>query len=130
MNLIVISGNLVADPSVKVTQNGSKMCTLRVGVNSGYGENKRSDFFHVTTFGKRAEYCEKWLKKGTKVLVKGQMRLDFYTNKEGQKVNTFDVWADEIEKLTFDSDGQTSAPKQTAIPQGFEAVDNSDGLPF
>lgn len=129
MNLIAITGNLTADPSVKMTQSGSKMCTLRIAVNSGFGDNKRTDYFHATTFGKRAEYCENWLKKGTKVLVRGQMRLDSYTNKEGQKVNTTDILVDEIEKLTFDNNsGQTSAPQQTTIPQGFDQTDGD--LPF
>ena len=132
MNQVVLIGNITADPSVKVAQNGNKVCTMRLAVNSGWGDNKRTDFLHLVAFGKRAETCESYLSKGSKVCVRGNIKTDSYTNKEGQKVNTFDIMVDEIEFLPSGgkSGNRTSAPKQDdGVPQGFEALD-SDEVPF
>ena len=131
MNQVIMIGNLTADPSVKVAQSGTKVCTLRIAVNSGFGDNKRTDFFHVVAFGNRAETCEKYLSKGSKVCIRGSLKTDSYTNKDGNKVNTTDILAEEVEFLPSGSKGgnNNSAPKQTEIPQGFEAVNDSE-LPF
>lgn len=131
MNQVVLIGNLTSDPSVKVAQTGNKVCTFRIAINSGWKDNKRTDFLHIVTFGGRAETCEKYLSKGSKVCIRGSIKTDNYTNKDGNKVNTFDIIADEVEFLPSGSKGgsNTSAPQQTTIPQGFDEVE-VDGLPF
>lgn len=131
MNQVIVIGNITADPSVKVSNSGTKVCTMRLAVNSGWGDNKRTDFLHIVAFGKRAETCEQFLSKGSKVCVRGSIKTDSYTNKDGQKVNTFDILADEVEFLPSGgrNGNNTSAPAQTSIPQGFEAVAD-EGLPF
>ena len=127
-NIIVITGNLTADPSVKVTQSGSKMCTLRIACSTGWGDNKHTSFFRAVAFGKKAEYCENWLAKGNKVCVNGWVKIDTYENKDGIKTPTCDIMVNDVEKLTFDGGKPSSAPKQDDAPQGFEALDSD--IPF
>lgn len=130
-NIFVFTGNLVAEPEVKMTKSGSKMCTLRIACSTGWGDNKHTSFFRAIAFGSRAEYCETWLAKGNKVCINGSVKADSYENKDGVKIPTFDIMINDIEKLTFE--GKAPAPKQaekqTSIPQGFEAVAD-EGLPF
>ena len=129
INIAVLVGRLVADPSVKVAQSGTKVCTFRIACDDGWGENKHTSFLHVVTYGKRAETCEKYLSKGRQVAVTGSIRTDSYENKEGRKVYTTDIIANTVDFIGGKGESNNSAPKQTAIPQGFESLDENN-LPF
>ena len=130
MNKWIGIARLVTEPSVKVAQTGNKICSFRIAIDDGWGEKKHTDFLNVTCFGKQAENCEKYLAKGRQVAIEGKIHTDSYENKDGRKVYTTDIWANNVEFIGGKGESNTSAPKQTTIPQGFEAVDNSDGLPF
>lgn len=62
-----------------------------------YGDEVTADFFNCTAFGKQAEFVEKYLKKGTKVVVTGRIQNDNYTNKDGQKVYSVQIMVEEME---------------------------------
>ena len=132
MNLVVMSGNLASDPSIKATQNGKEMCTFRLAVNTSYGENKKASFFHIVTFGKTATNCDRFLAKGRKVLVRGRIETGSYEKSDGSKVYTTDIIADEVEFLP--NGDAPNAPKQTteevAQQEGFEKLLGSDDVPF
>lgn len=85
---------------------------------------KEADFPKITVFGKQAENCEKYLRKGLKVAIQGRIQTGSYTNKNGDKVYTTDVVADRVEFLEW------GEKKQDDIPKGFEAIDSDDSLPF
>lgn len=77
---IVIVGNLGRDPEMRFTPSGQAVCSFSVGVNEQYtnstGEKvKKTAWFRVQAWGKQAEICNQYLKKGSMVLVDG--RLDF-----------------------------------------------------
>ena len=133
MNLVVMCGNLASDPSIKATQGGKEMCTFRLAVNTGWGENKKASFFHIVTFGKTATNCDRFLAKGRKVLVRGRIETGSYEKSDGSKVYTTDIIADEVEFLP-NGDAPSDAPKQTteevAQQEGFEKLLGSDDVPF
>lgn len=103
MNKITLIGNLTADPAQSATSAGKTMTRFRIAVDrhsGGQDGNKVTDFFRITTFGKAADACYKYLAKGRKVAVVGELRADTYQDSEGMTRLALDVWADEVEFLS------------------------------
>ena len=73
MNKVIISGNLTKDMDVTVTKSDVNIGKFTVAVNNGYGENTNTQFYPVVLFGKRVEVLQKYLLKGTKVIIDGQI---------------------------------------------------------
>lgn len=158
MNSVVLIGRLTRDPETRYT-SGSQMavCTFTIAIDrvTRQGEEKKTDFPRITVFGKQAENCERFLKKGRLVGVQGKLQTGSYTNKDGATVYTTDVVADRVEFLEWgdrqssnDGYGQQSysAPRETApqyqsapaqaqpepqedfAPEGFTAIE--EDIPF
>ncbi len=103
MNKVILMGRLTRDPDVRYAQgqNGTTAIaryTLAVDrrLRSNNDENN-TDFINIVAFGKSGEFAEKYLHKGTKVLVTGRIQTGSYTNKDGNKVYTTDVVAEDQE---------------------------------
>lgn len=102
MNKAILIGRLTRDPDVRYSQTDSNMAIARfsLAVDRRYkkqGDETTADFFNCTAFGKQGEFVEKYLKKGTKVVVTGRIQNDNYTNKEGQKVYSVQIIVEEME---------------------------------
>ena len=101
MNKVILMGRLTRDPDVRYSQGESSMAiaryTLAVDRRFNRGEENNTDFINIVAFGKAGEFAEKYLHKGTKVLVTGRIQTGSYTNKDGQKVYTTDVVAEDQE---------------------------------
>ena len=117
MNRVEIIGRLTRDPEIRVTQDGQTTIG-RFGIAvDRRGKEQKADFFNVTAFNKTAQFAEKYLKKGTKIALSGRLQQDEYTNKDGQKVTSVSVVAEEVEfcesKKTEDKpkDGFMDVPK-------------------
>ena len=103
MNKVILMGRLTRDPEVRYSQGESSMAIARYtlavdrrrGGNQQDGQN--ADFIGIVAFGKSGEFAEKYLKKGTKVVVTGRIQTGSYTNKDGVKVYTTDVVAEDQE---------------------------------
>lgn len=93
MNKVILCGRLTADPEIRVG-NETKVARFALAVDRRKGE---TDFFNCISFGKTADFAEQWLKKGTKVNLVGRLQNDTYTNKDGNKVTTTKVVAEEME---------------------------------
>ncbi|MBR1854390.1 MAG: single-stranded DNA-binding protein [Lachnospiraceae bacterium] len=101
MNKVILMGMLTRDPEVRYAQGASQTTVGRfsIAVDRRFkreGEPE-ADFFNCTAFGKQAEFIERYLHKGTKIVVVGRIQNDNYTNKEGQMVYSVRVMVDEIE---------------------------------
>ena len=97
MNKVFLSGNLTKDPEVRYSQSGKAFTKMGIAVNRPYSKEKVTDFFNLTAFNKTAEFCGNYLRKGSRVLVEGTLQTSTYENKEGVKVNSFDILVDNIE---------------------------------
>ena len=80
-NMVTLDGHLSEDPEVKLLENGKKVANLKLATNEYFRKNesdkeltKVSDFHDVTAWGQNAEYSEKYLKKGSRVIVHGKLR--------------------------------------------------------
>ena len=125
MNRIFIIGNLTRDPELRVTQQGTPVCTFTVAVNR---RNNEADFFRCTAWRQLAENCQRFLAKGRKVAVRGSVSLNTYTKKDGSVGASLEVNADEVEFLGGNrSDADDTGLK---VPEGFTPVDPGSDLPF
>ena len=138
MNQVVIIGNLTRDPELRYSTGGNQtaICRFTVAVNERRRNPQTQEwednpsFIPVVVFGKQAENCDRYLAKGRKVAISGRIQTGSYTNKEGNKVYTTDVIANNVEFLTPKNEsgqgfGQgfggmdQSAPAQQAPAAGF-----------
>lgn len=97
MNKIFISGNLTRDPEVRYTQSGKAVAKMGIAVNRPFSKEKEVDFFNLTAWEKTAEFCGKYLAKGSRVLVEGRLQTYSYEGKDGVKRSGVDIWIDNIE---------------------------------
>ena len=103
MNTISIIGYLTADPTTRATSSGKSVTSFTIGVTRSRKDangDKQSDFFRITTWGATADFCGKYLKKGYKVAVTGELNLNSYEGKDGKTRYSLDVQADKVENLT------------------------------
>ena len=102
MNKVILMGRLTRDPETRYSQGNNSMAiaSFSLAVDRKYkkqGDEVTADFFNCTAFGKQAEFVEKYLKQGTKILVTGRIQNDNYTNKDGQKVYSVQIIVEEME---------------------------------
>lgn len=109
-NKIVIIGRLGFDPTSHTTKSGSEICALKVAVNTGYGDNKKTDWYNVSVFGKQAASCAQSLSKGSLVCATGSLQTREYETKDGQKRLSLELTADNVTFL----DKKSERPQNTA----------------
>lgn len=102
MNKVILIGRLTRDPEVRYSQGDTSTAVARftLAVDRRFrraGEQSEADFIGCVAFGKQAEFVEKYFKQGMKMVLSGRIQTGSYTNKEGQKVYTTDVIAEDIE---------------------------------
>ena len=130
MNKVFMMGRLTADPEVRYT-NGEKATavaryTLAVNRKIKREGEPEADFFVCTCFGKLAEFAEKYLTKGTKLIVTGRIENDNYTNRDGQKVYGTKIMIEEQEFA--ESKGSTESKPKEEEPSGEGFMNIPDGL--
>lgn len=101
MNKVILMGNLTRDPEVRYSQGESSLAVAKfsIAVNRRFSRqgDVDTDFFNCTAFGKQAEFVEKYFRKGSRMLLTGRVQNDNYTNKNGEKVYSVQIIAEEIE---------------------------------
>ena len=101
MNKVILMGRLTRDPEVRCSQGANQTTVGRfsIAVDRRFKREGEpdADFFNCTAFGKQAEFVERYLHKGIKILLSGRVQNDNYTNKDGQMVYSVRVMVDEIE---------------------------------
>ena len=102
MNKVILMGRLTRDPEVRYSQGENAMAVARyaLAVDRKYNRNndeQSADFINCVAFGRNGEFAEKYLRKGTKIVVTGRIQTGSYTNKDGVKIYTTDVVVEEQE---------------------------------
>ncbi len=138
MNNVILMGRLTRDPDIRQTQGENPMVVARYtlavdrDVKSNGGQD--ADFISIVSFGKQAEFVEKYLKKGTKIALRGRIQSGSYTNKEGQKVYTTDVVTEKVEfaESKKAGDGAAAAGNEAVSDDGFINIPEgiNEELPF
>ena len=129
MNKVFLIGNLTRDPEVSnVGANNTSICRFSIAVNRRKSGNQETDFYNISVWGALGENCAKYLKKGRKVAVCGDIELRNYEDKEGNKRTSVDVVADAVEFLDRKGDNPSSSYDQTNNVEMKPIAD--DSLPF
>ena len=100
-NKVIMMGRLTRDPEIRYSQNGESLAIARYSIAVDRRIKREgeptADFFNCTSFGKQAEFVERYLQKGTKVVLSGRLQNDNYTNKDGQAVYATRIIVEDIE---------------------------------
>ncbi|MCR4930077.1 MAG: single-stranded DNA-binding protein [Lachnospiraceae bacterium] len=135
MNKVILMGRLTRDPDMRGEGTGLvARYTLAVDRRFSRNEENNTDFINIVVFAKGAEFAEKYLKKGTKVVVTGRIQTGSYTNKDGQKVYTTDVVAEDQEfaeskNAAGSNGGQTEvSSSNNSVQDDGDFMNISDGV--
>ncbi len=128
-NRVILMGNLTRDPELRYTPSGTAIAKFSIAVNRKYKaddqQREETSFFDIVFFGKQAEVCGEYLKKGRGVLVEGRLQQNRWETDEGQKRSKVEVVGNTFQFIgsgrASEGSGSTTAPS----PE----VDDSD-IPF
>lgn len=131
LNKAMLIGNVGKDPEISTYGDGNNVARLSLATSE-----KRTDkttgavtnvtqWHNVVAFGKLAEIIEKYVKKGSKLYVEGQIRYEDYTDKEGVKKTFTRIYADVVRMLDSKRDDEQAATPAATSPAPF-----ADGLPW
>ncbi len=137
MNKIMLIGNLTRDPELRSTSSGVTVCSFTIAVNRRFaqqGGERQTDFFRINAWRQLGETCARYLAKGRKVAVIGELQARTYQGNDGATRMSLDVSADEVEFLSPRQQEESGAPaqRQNAAPPdlaGFTDI-QSDDIPF
>ena len=127
MNKVILMGRLTRDPEVRYSQGEASTAIARfsLAVDRRFkreGEDQTADFINCVAFGRTAEFMERYARKGTKFVVEGRIQTGSYTNKDGQKVYTTEVYVENLEfaesKSSSDNNNGGYVPADRPSPSG------------
>jgi single-strand DNA-binding protein len=135
---LIIVGNVGRDPEMRYTPSGQAVTSFSVATNRQYTGNngekiKETIWFRVSAWGKQAEVCNQYVKKGSKVLVEGRLTADpasggprVWTAQDGTPKASFEVNANMVRFLSSRDDGEGGMGGDT----GFVGAPSEDDIPF
>ena len=133
MSKVVLFGRLTRDPELRYTTGGTAVATLSMAVNRRIkrGDNWEDEvsYFDVVTFGRRAETCSEYLKKGREVLVDGDLVQRRWETSDGQKRSKVEINANNVHFVGGRGDEGGSANVGSTENAGPPPIDDDD-IPF
>lgn len=125
LNVVALQGRLTADPELKKTQSGVSVISFTIACDRNFckqGEERQCDFIRVRAWRGLADWISKYFTKGQMICIDGSIQTGSYEDKEGRKVNTFEVVAQNANFCGPKQDGN----RPTVIPQGEPTVNPED----
>lgn len=139
MNQAILIGNLTRDPELSTTPSGVSVCRFSIAVNRTYKNadgTQETDFFNIVAWRGQADFCGKYLKKGRKIAVVGNIQNRSYDDKDGNKRTVTEIIANNVEFVGPRTDGddyaeggETVSRPQKAKPV-LEPITDDDDMPF
>ena len=128
MNSVQLIGRLTRDPEIRYTDGGASIARFGLAVDRRFKQENGADadFINIVAFGKTAEFIEKYFHKGMKIALNGRIQTGSYTDKDGKKVYTTDIVAENVEFC--ESKGTSSNNDATAPAQNGEFMNIPDGI--
>lgn len=134
MNKVFLSGNLTRDPEVKYTPNGKAVSKFGIAINRRYKSAESGqpdvDFFNLTAWDKTAEFCGRYLRKGSRVLVEGRLQTYSYQTQDGTKRSGVDIQIENIEFASSKREGDSGerfTPKPSSTPSNADFDEDFTG---
>ena len=137
MNKVILMGRLTRDPEVRYSAGENALAiaryTLAVDRKFRRDGETTADFISCVSFGRAAEFVEKYFRQGLKITISGRIQTGSYTNRDGQKVYTTEIVVEEQEFAESKSSGDNGAayypPKQTPPPAPADSADGFMNIP-
>ena len=132
MNKVTLVGRLTRDVESRTTESGKAMARFSVAVNRRFKNaegNYDADFINCICYDKTAEFIGKYFSKGSAIGIVGRIQTGSYTNKDGAKVYTTDVVAEDAE-FVESKGGNNNNTAPVADVNDFAPIDDTDELPF
>lgn len=126
-NLVVLTGNLTADPELKTTPNGISVTSFSIAVDRRYrsGEERQTDFINIVAWRTSAEFICKYFKKGNLIGIEGSIQTRRYQDKNGNNRTAFEVVANNVQFVESKRDAAPGAP-MSEPPASFSNADVND----
>ena len=118
MNKCIFIGNLTRDPEFQTTGSGVSLCRFSIAVNRNYSNSngeREADFINIVTWRGLAENCNKYLTKGRKVCVVGQLQTRTYDDKDGNKRYATEIVAEDVEFINAAVTTAATARREAAV---------------
>lgn len=131
MNVFIGMGRLVNDPKVTVKENADETTTIaryRLAIDRVASNNESADFLSVVAFGKNAEFAEKYLRKGMKIVIRSHVTTGAFKNRFGETVYTTDFVAESQEFA--ESKAVNESFKDSSENNSSEISENIEKPPF
>ena len=123
INRVVLVGRLTKNPDLRYTQSGSAVASFTVAVERPFTNqngDRDADFINCVTFGRSAEFAERYFRQGIRIVVSGRIQTGSYTNRDGVKVYTTDVIVEDQEfaesKAASEQSAASYGARQEAAP--------------
>lgn len=132
MNKVILIGNLTKDPEISTTTNGVSVCRFSLAVTRRYTNangDREADFINIVVWRALADNCHKFLRKGSKAAVVGNLQSRMYDAPDGTKRYVTEVVADEVEFISTKNADTAEAKKDEEEVTKLEPIDDND-LPF
>ena len=132
MNKCILIGNLTKDPELTTTTNGVAVCRFTIAVSRRYSNadgERETDFLNIVVWRSLGENCHKFLKKGSKVGVVGNIQNRSYDATDGTKRYITEIVAEEVEFLSTKSSDEVATKAPSEDVAKLQPIDD-DGLPF
>ena len=129
MNKAILCGRLTANPEITYTQQDQMMIARYTLAIDRIGKNKGTDFIRCVAFDKRAQFAEKYLTKGMKIIVSGRIQTGSYKHKDGYTVYTTDILIDEQEFCESKAKAESNTqPEPVPSPAGDGFMEIPEGI--
>lgn len=134
LNKAMIIGNLTRDPEGRTTPNGQNVCNFGIATNRFWkdqqsGERKQAVEYHnIVAWGKLAETCQQYLKKGKKIYIEGRLQTRSWEDQAGTKRNRTEIVAENMIMLDRSGAAPVNAAAESGKPTSASAAASSDEI--
>jgi single-strand DNA-binding protein len=133
INKAILIGRLGKDPEVKYTASGSAVCTFSLATNEKWkdkagNDEQRTEWHSIVAFGRTAEICGEYLRKGALCFIEGSIRSNKYEDRQGNQRMSYQIVARQMQMLSSSSNDNGAKAKNSA-PINSAPTDESDN-PF
>lgn len=137
LNKAIILGNLTRDPELKSLPSGMQVASFSLATNRNWKDKngdrqEETDYHNIIVFGKTAESCAKYLKKGQQALIEGRIQTRSWDSPEGKKYRT-EIVAENVQ-FGFKKENEAPKERETVYPEGYPSPAsqgiNTDEIPF
>lgn len=147
LNVVVLTGRLVADPELKHTPTDVAVTSFAIAVSRKFvkaGEERQADFINIVAWRSTAEFVCRYFKKGQMIAIEGSIQTRTYQDKDGNKRKVFEVWANNVHFVESKKEmGNTETPEKPIVKStadlsayssgnddDFQTIESDDDLPF